>query len=198
MRDFFRTLAPERFDANVAIHLDGSYAYSYEGVLIFVPALIQACRAGFLEPQVEAQLKNAAAQLLTEGFSQANYVGRGRYDVTLSRAIVDGRASYFPSRETPVFTIRPRHDGAILVMGSRPDETAPCQLLGTDAEIDGRLIVTLDPDIEVISHNAQSKLPSRDVYSRYQWRIKSPDADPFMIAHPKRPLSERLKRGCPA
>jgi hypothetical protein len=81
MHNFFRTLAPERFDANVAIY-----------------ASIQACRAGFLKAQIEAQLKNAAMQLLKEGFSQANYVGRGHYDVTLSRAIVGGLSSYFPSR----------------------------------------------------------------------------------------------------
>ncbi len=49
MRNFFRTLAPEQFDAQVTVHADGSYAYTYDGVLIFVPALIQACRAGFLE-----------------------------------------------------------------------------------------------------------------------------------------------------
>jgi hypothetical protein len=190
MRDFFRTLAPERFDANVAIHSDGSYAYSYNGTLIFVPALIQACRTGYLEPQLEAKLKNAASQLLNEGFVQANYVGRGRYQVTLTRAIVDRRPSYFPSREMPVFMVRPRHDGAILVVGSRPNVTAPCQLLGTDAEIDGRLIITLDPDVEVVSHNAQSKLPGRGALSRYQWRIKSPDADPFMIAQPPQPLHD--------
>jgi hypothetical protein len=84
-----------------------------------------------------------------------------------------------------VFTIRLRHDAAILVMGSRPDATAACQLIGTDAEIDSRLIVTLDPGIEVISQNAESKLPSLDECSRYHWRIKSPDADPFMIVRPK-------------
>lgn len=190
MRDFFRTLAPERFDANVAIHSDGSYAYSYKGILIFVPALIRACRAGFLETQMETQLKNAASQLLNEGFSQAAYVGRGRYDVTLARAVVDRWTSYFPSHEMPLFTIRPRHDDAILVVGSRPDGTAPCQLIGTDAEIDGRLIVTLDHGIEVVSHNAQSQLPSRGQHNRYQWRIKSPDADPFMIAQLPRSIPE--------
>ncbi len=42
MRNFSRTLTPERFDAKVAIRADGSYAYSYEGVLIFVPALALA------------------------------------------------------------------------------------------------------------------------------------------------------------
>ena len=54
MHDFFRTLAPEQFDAQVTVHADGSYTYSYEGVLIFVPALIQACRAGFLDAHLEA------------------------------------------------------------------------------------------------------------------------------------------------
>ena len=185
MRNFFRTLAPERFDANVVIHADGSYAYSYQGILIFVPALIQVCRAGYLKPELEAQLKNAAMQLLQEGFARADYLGRGRYEVTLTRAVVDGRVSYFPSREMPVFTIRPRHDGGIIIIGSRPDATGPCQLAGTDAEIDGRLIVTLDSGVEATSHNAQSRLPSRGGRCRYQWRIKSPDADPFIVAQPQ-------------
>ena len=40
MRNFFRTLAPEQFDADVSIRANGSYSYSYHGTLIFVPALI--------------------------------------------------------------------------------------------------------------------------------------------------------------
>lgn len=36
MRDFFRTLVPERFEADVWVHADGSYTYSYDGNLIFV------------------------------------------------------------------------------------------------------------------------------------------------------------------
>jgi hypothetical protein len=34
MRNFYRTLTPEQFDATVTIHADGSYTYSYDGVLI--------------------------------------------------------------------------------------------------------------------------------------------------------------------
>ena len=63
MREFFRTLAPEQFDANVSVHADGSYTYAYDGNLIFVPALIQLSRAGYLEAPFEAQLKNAAEKL---------------------------------------------------------------------------------------------------------------------------------------
>ena len=58
MRNFFRTLAPEQFDANVSIRTNGSYSYSYHGTLIFVPALIQASRAGFLDPHLDARLSS--------------------------------------------------------------------------------------------------------------------------------------------
>ena len=166
------------------IHVDGSYAYSYNGVLIFVPALIQACRAGFLEPHLEAQLKVAAGQLHQEGFQHADYLGRGRYTVALEHAAAKGQPSYFPSREMTVFSIRPRLDGTIIIIGSRPDTTAPCQLTGTDAEIDGRLTVTLERGVNVVTHNAQSRVSITDPLSGYEWRIKSPDDDPFMIVQP--------------
>jgi hypothetical protein len=184
MHNFFRTLAPEKFDANVVIHVDGSYAYSYDGVLIFVPALLQACRAGFLDAHMEARLKVAAGQLHQEGFQHADYLGRGRYAVILEQAAAKGQPSYFPSREMTVFSVRPRLDGTIIIIGCRPDATAPCQLTGTDAEIDGRLIVTLEHGINVVSHNAQSRMSIADPLSGYEWRIKSPDDDAFMIVQP--------------
>ena len=76
MRNFFRTLAPELFDAKVAIHTDGSYSFSYDGILIFVPALIQAGR-GVIDARTEAQLKEAAGQLRQEGFRKADYLAGG-------------------------------------------------------------------------------------------------------------------------
>jgi len=186
MHDFFRTLAPEQFDANVAVGADGSYTYSYDGNLIFVPALIQVCRAGYLEPDFEAKLKGATAQLLLEGFQNAAYLGRGRYAVALERSRARGEPSYFPSREMKVFSIRPQRDASIVISGSRPDASAPCQLIGTDAEIDGRLIVTLERGVNVLKHNAQIIPAPPEGFGAYQWRIKSPDADPFMIVRPAR------------
>ena len=57
MHNFSRTLTPEQFVANVTIHADGSYTYSYNGVLIFVPALTQVAQAGFCA-RCERQLEN--------------------------------------------------------------------------------------------------------------------------------------------
>jgi len=186
MRDFFRTLAPEQFDANVSVHTDGSYTYSYDGNLIFVPALIQLSRAGYLEAHFEAQLKNAAAQLIQEGFQSAEYRGGGRYLVVLERSRARGQPSYFPSREMRVFSIRPQSDGSIVISGSRPDASTPCQLIGTDAEIDGKLAVRLEGEVEVLKHNAHIAPSSPAGFGAYHWRIRSPDADPFIIVRPAR------------
>jgi hypothetical protein len=184
MRNFFRTLAPEKFDANIAIHADGSYSYSFDGVLVFVPALIQASRAA-LDTHTEAQLRKAAEQLECEGFQNAKYLGRGRYSAVLERNCSKGGASFFPSREMKVFSIRPKADGSIVVGASRPDHTAPCQLAGTGAEIDGRLVVTVDNGVQVLSHNAEAQSSARGDNGGYTWNIKSPDLDPCIIVRPK-------------
>ncbi len=181
MHDFFRTLAPERFNATVTIHADGSYSYSYDGVLIFVPALVQSNRAG-LDARAEAQLGKAAEQLLREGFRKANYLGRGRYAVVLERTVGKGESSFFPSKEMKLFSIRPQHDGSIVVGAFRPDSTSPCQLAGSDAEIDGRLNVTVDRGVKVLQHNALANQSTHEPV--FRWCIKSPDADPRIVLQP--------------
>ncbi len=60
----------------------------------------------------------------------------------------------------------------------------PCQLMGTEAEIDGRLIVTLERGATVLNHNAENNFATIDHLSEYHWRIKSPDVDPFMTVLP--------------
>jgi hypothetical protein len=182
MRNFFRTLAPEKFDASITIHADGSYSYIFCGVLVFVPALIQASRVG-LDAHADAQLRKAAEQLGREGFENAKYLGRGRYSAVLERNCAKGEASYFPSREMKVFSIRPRSDGSIVVGASRPDHSGPCRLAGADAEIDGKLSVTVDSGVEVLNHNAQASSSARGE-SAYTWSIKSPDLEPVLVIRP--------------
>ena len=76
MRNFFRTLAPELFDAKVAIHTDGSYSFSYDGILIFVPALIQAGR-GVIDARTEAQLGRSRRAIAPGRVSKSRLSRRG-------------------------------------------------------------------------------------------------------------------------
>lgn len=105
MRYFFRTLVPEKFDARVDVQADGSYAYSYSGTLVFVPAVIRAFTVG-LNARLDAQLARAVAQLEQEGFRNVTYLGGARYSVTLERACPRGSPSFLHSREMSVFSIR--------------------------------------------------------------------------------------------
>ncbi len=182
MRSFFRTLAPEKFDARVTVHVDGSYAYSYDGTLIFVPALIRAFRVG-LSARLNAQLARAVGQLSQEGFRDVAYLGQGRYSVMLERACSRGTPSFFPSREMSVFSIKPRSNGLIVVAASPYDPAAPYQLAGTDAEIDGTLIVVADTGVEVVQHNASHETVSNAI-NCFQWHIETPYDNPRIVLRP--------------
>jgi hypothetical protein len=106
MRNFSRTLTPERVDVKVAIHADGRYTYSYEGVLIFAPALLRAIQVTMCA-RCEAQLRKLAAQLFQEGFHKAEYLGGGRYSVFFEDVRQRGEPLFFLSREMPAFSITP-------------------------------------------------------------------------------------------
>ncbi len=182
MHNFFRTLAPEKFDAKIEIHDDGSYRYSYRGTLIFVPALIRAFRVG-LSPRLDAQLAKAVVHLEEEGFRDVAYLGQGRYSLLLERACSRGTQSFFPSREMSVISIKPQLDGLIVVAASPYDPAAPYQLGGTDAEIDGTLVVLVDSRVEVVQHNgSESHMKSETV--SFRWVIKSPYANPRIVLRP--------------
>jgi hypothetical protein len=183
MRNFFRTLAPEKFNAKVEVRADGSYEYSYDGTLIFVPALIRAFTVG-LNARLDAQLAKAVAQLGQEGFRNVIYVGDARYSVTLERACSRGAPSFFPSREMSVFSIKPQIDGLIVVAASPYDPAAPYQLAGTDAEIEGELLVMADRGVEVVQHNATASQITSNLASCFMWRIKSPYDNPCIILRP--------------
>jgi hypothetical protein len=183
MRNFSRTLTPERFDAKVAIHADGSYAYSYEGVLIFVPALLRAAQVAACA-RCEAQLATLAAQLLREGFRKAEYLGGGRYSVIFEGARAKGESLFFLSRETPVFSVTPQIDGAIAIEAFHSDTAGQRKFLESGAEISGTLSVTVNKGVEVLRHNAQHEPSVHGVFGEYNWRIKSSNADPRIIVHP--------------
>ena len=183
MHNFSRTLTPEQFVAKVAIHADGSYTYSYDGVLIFVPALAQVGDAGFCA-RCEGQLRKLTAQLLKEGFCKAEYQEGGRYAVIFEGAHAKGEPLSFLSRETPVFSITPQLDGAIEIGAFHSDAVAQRRFTESGAKINGALNVEVDIGVKVLRHNAPTKPSINGSFAGYNWQIKSPDADPFMIVRP--------------
>jgi hypothetical protein len=185
MRNFSRTLTPEQFDATVAIHADGSYNFSYGGVLIFVPALVRTAQISLCARR-EAQLGKLAAQLLKERFRKAEYLGAGRYSVIFEGSRAKGEPLFFLSREAPVFSITPQFGDSIAIAAFHSDAAGRRKFTESGARIDGMLKVMIDKGVEVLRHNAQNEPATHDLFGEYSWRIKSPDADSCIIVQPAR------------
>ena len=96
----------------VAIHANGSYAYSYDGVLIFVPALTQVAHAGFCAC-CEDNSENLPRNCGKKDFERLSISGGGRYAVIFEGARAKGEPLTFLSGETPVFSITPQRDGEV-------------------------------------------------------------------------------------
>ncbi len=72
---------PEKFMARIVVHEDGSYTYTYDGILTFALALA-AAKEGKLTPKDEAAFKKEEEKIRGEpGFKKVSYSGNGRYEV---------------------------------------------------------------------------------------------------------------------
>jgi hypothetical protein len=174
---------PEQFDAGVSINADGSYTYTYDGVLTFAFALADAKR-GLLDARAESEVAKLAPELRRAGFRKADYVGKGRFSVSFERAAAKGEPSYFLSREMQIFYIVPQNDGNLVIGAFRPDANALQQFNEIGAKIDGTLSVSVASGVTVVKHNADSEPWLGGMIGSYKWKINSPSANPFMIVHP--------------
>jgi hypothetical protein len=171
---------PEEFDAKVAINADGSYTYSYSGILTFAPAFVDA-KQGTLDAHGEAKVAELIPQLRQNGFRKADYLGKGRFSVSFERTIAKGQPSYFLSKEWQIFFIGYQGDGNLVVGAYRPDANTLQQLNALGAKVNGTLSVTVGRGLQVLKHNAESEPWLYGLLGNYSWTIKSPEANPFII-----------------
>ncbi|MBV6486915.1 MAG: hypothetical protein GHHEDOFH_00852 [Pseudorhodoplanes sp.] len=165
------------------VNADGSYSYSYDGVLTFAPALADAKR-GVLDARGEAEVAKLAPELRRDGFRKADYLGRGRFSVYLERSVPKGQPSFFLSKEMQIFYVVPQIDGTVAIGAFRPDTNALRQFREIGAKIDGTLSVAVGNGVKVLKHNAQSEPWLYGLMGSYKWQIRTPDANPFMIVQP--------------
>ena len=94
---------PEKFTARIIVNKDGSYTYTYDGILTFALALA-AAKEGKLSPKDEAAFKKEEEKIRGEsGFKKVSYSGNGRYEVFVERERKAGEPTFFVSREAGFF-----------------------------------------------------------------------------------------------
>lgn len=175
---------PENFDAKIAINKDGSYTFTYDGILTFALALA-AARHGALSVQVENDLQKEAVKLNQEpGFKRVEYQGKGRFKVLVERSAKPGEPLYFVSRELQIFAVVPQQDRTITISAVRPKAEDLRQLNAIGAKTDGTLSVSVANGVRVLKHNAESEPSFFGLFGAYKWRINSPAADPIIIVQP--------------
>ena len=171
---------PEKFDARIDIHKDGSYSLTYDGILTFVPAILASSEGKALTAQDETELKRICSEISKDSsIKKSEYLGNGRYKVTFLHQEKAGQAYYFVSRE--LFSILPQADGRIVMRSFRPGAKDLAQLKAAGAKIDGTLRISVDSGVKVLQQNADSTPWLNGLWGAYSWSIKSPGADPVMV-----------------
>lgn len=176
---------PEKFTASVSVNKDGSYAFTYDGILANGLALASEAQ-GKLSAKDELGLKNDAEKLRKEpGFKSVSYLGKGRYQVKVEIAKKAGeRYAFVADGNAKLFSVQPQKDGTINISSFEIDKKALANLKQINAKVQGELKVTVASGVEVVKHNADSSPMLKGLFGSYSWHIKTVDAAPYIVVRP--------------
>jgi len=176
---------PENFEANITVNNNGSYTFTYDGILTFALALA-AAKEGSLSNKDEAALEKEVEKIRKEpGFKKVEYMGKGRYKVFVEKSGKAGEPYYFLSSHiSEIFAIKPQQDGTIKITAARFSNKDLNKLRSIGANVNGTLAVSIEKGVKVLEHNAQSEPKMFGLFGAYEWEIKSIDARPFIVVQP--------------
>lgn len=175
-------MIPEKFAADVVVHKDGSYSFTYDGTLAFAPALAREQKPGLSEKD-EADLAEEVGTMQQDPtMKSVTYEGKGRYKVAVKKEGKRGETYYFPAPPTHSFSVVAQPDGTLTISAPLPDAKGIKDLQALGAQFDGKLTVSVESGATVVSDNAQEK--PGVFWGGYKWTIKGPDANPSIVIRP--------------
>lgn len=183
-------LFPEKFTAKVDVKKDGSFSYSYDGILTFLPARATAGKGdaaakeggaakgdGKVKAQAKAQsqLENVERELREKlGCQEAKHVERGQFQVRCARSGKLEKPVYFPSEPQKIFSIVPEPGGTVKLVAASMGKDQIAKLREIGLALDGRLEVTTDA--KVVKANATTAPAAGASGGPYVWELKSLDS----------------------
>lgn len=169
---------PEKFTASLKVASDGSYAYRYEGLTAFIPAIMKMSQGGMkLSAKDDSDLQAEAVKMgRSPDFRKASYVGRGRYELALAGERKAGQ----PVNVLDALRVFSEKDGTINIVGAELKAQDKAQLEKLNLKIDGTLEVSIPKNAEVISTNATSSPSFFGMVGTYSWKIGSLEQRPLM------------------
>ena len=174
-------LFPEEFESEVEVNKDGTFSFSYDGILVFVPGVLEEYRRGKLSPQANDDIKSLEKDLKKDSaFKDVEYIGHSRFKVEYEKEGVLEGPFYFPGSDAKIFSILPKDGGIVEVGVMNLSDKDIARLEELDLNIDGEL--TVETDGEVMEHNADSTPSLFGLIGGYEWEIDSlKDSSPRMV-----------------
>lgn len=160
---------PENFTARVDVHKDGSYTMTYEGTMIHVLAI-----GTRLSAKNERMFASEAQSIARDSeVKHIEYLGRGRYRLSMEVNRGFGQAGYLFGKDIKVISAIPRKDKIlqIFVDNMKPKDIHKLKSYGLN--IDGKLVVSVPKGMQVLGSNADSKPSIFGLFGDYEWDINS-------------------------
>lgn len=175
---------PEQFDAKVVFNKDGSYTFSYDGTLAFPLALAAEMQGGWSAKE-EAGFRQETTKFFRDPiFKRVDYLGKGRFKVSVEKHGKRGEPYYFLSKEDKIFSVQTKQDGTVSVSAISTDKKSIQELTKIGAKVEGTLTVSVASGSTVLNSNAQGQPSVFGLFGDYKWKIKSPSEKPFIDIQP--------------
>lgn len=172
---------PEEFTATLNVDKSKNFQFTYDGTMVFGPALGQIRERGQLSSADEAAMKDTVAGLRKEpGFASLEYIGRGRFRVRYREA---GQIQFGKKIFLDLIEFRGDPGGRIRLLGAEIPVENRKQLSAVGLKLDGNLKVTTE--FGIAEHNATSTPWFGGLLGAYEWHITLDQAKrPTIVLQP--------------
>ena len=163
---------PEEFQSEVDIRKDGTFNFTYDGILTFVLGKFEEVETGGLSPETNQAMEELENDLRKEEeFKKVEYLGHSKFKVYYEKEGTLEAPFYFFDEEVNFFSITQKEQGLIEVQGARISEKDIRQLEPLGLKIDGKL--TVKTNGKVVEQNANSTPSLFGLIGGYDWKITS-------------------------
>ena len=171
---------PEKFSVKVQIEKDGTYTFTYDGILTHVFARAAEVE-GKLSSKDKKEMKKIESDFRKEpGFKKVKYIGKGRFKVLYEKTGSRDEPFFFLSKEINLFSIVFDKDKTIKITGFQIDKKSLTELEQIKVKIDGELEILTNAS--VLNHNSSIKPKKTGKMDIYKWKIKfNLDPAPYIL-----------------
>ncbi|MEA3392173.1 MAG: hypothetical protein U9Q91_04270 [Candidatus Marinimicrobia bacterium] len=171
----------DNYELDVVVHKDGSYDFSYDGELNYVPALEAVIEGTFTE-KIAGELKEIIEEMKeSDEYESVKDLGKGKIKVQIEKSLDDGSDYYFLDKDFKFYSFVNNDEGEFTIAGFEVDEDGKKGLKNLNLKLKGKLTVQVEKGLKVKSHNADKKKKIDKKTMVYSWDLDLNSEKPEML-----------------